>query len=78
MMFELKFDIKKENGSVVNKKYDTASDFLLEVESGNSDSSDEDNVENVSYGGKCFTACEGFTVLEFYGWLCSDACDWFS
>lgn len=42
MMFELKFDIKKENGSVVNKKYDTASDFLQEVESSNSDLLDGD------------------------------------
>lgn len=32
----------------------------------------------ISYDGKCFTACEGFTVLEFYGWICSEACDWFS
>lgn len=79
-MFELKFDINKGNkgnGSVINKKYNAASDFLQEVESGNSDSADDDIVENVSYGGKHFIACEGFTVIEFYGWLCSEACDWF-
>lgn len=78
MMFELKFDIKKENGSVVNKKYDTASDFLQEVESSNSDLLDGDVVENVNYSGKHFAVCEGFTVIEFYGWLCSNECNWFS
>lgn len=77
MMFELRFNIKK-NGSVVNKKYDTASEFLQEVESSNSDLLDGDVVENVNYSGKHFAVCEGFTVLEFYGWLCSEACDWFS
>lgn len=74
-MFE--FTLKKEKGNVINKKYDMASDFLQEVESGDSDLSEDDIVRNVIYSGECLAVCEGITVIELYMFLCSDACDWF-
>lgn len=78
-MFE--FVIKTENvdGSIVTRKFNTASDFLEACESDDIDVavSMDDPIISAFYGYDEIDISMFDTVDELYCWMCSDACDWF-